>query len=81
MSNSGERLSALPRPRIDVAIEVLTLIGLIRIPAVFRGRELVAFYSQPKFFVLHFVALSIAGLWLFELAMSAATDTRDGATS
>ena len=81
MSNSGESLSTLPRTRIDVAIEVLTLIGIILIPIIFRGRELVAFYSQPKFFVLHFVALSIAGLWLFELAMSAATDARSGTTS
>ena len=81
MSNSGVSLSALPRTRIDVAIEALTLIALVLVPTLFRGRELVAFYSQPKFFVLHFVALSIAMLWLFEIAMGAATDARKGAAS
>ena len=81
MSNSGVSLAALPRTRIDVAIEALTLIALILVPTLFRGREFVAFYSQPKFFVLHFVALSIAALWLFELAMAAATEARNGAGS
>ena len=75
MSNSGETIQNLPRTRIDIAIEALTLIGLILIPTVFRGREFVAFYSQPKFFVLHFVALTIAVLWLFELVMDAVTES------
>ena len=61
------------RSRIDLAIEALTLIGLILVPLIFRGREWVAFYSQPKLFVLHFVALSIALLWGLELALNAAT--------
>ena len=72
MLNSGDSITAIPRTRLDVAIEVLMLIGLILIPTLFRGRELVAFYSQPKFFILHFVAMSIAILWLFEAAMGAA---------
>ncbi len=60
------------RTRIDVAIEFLALLGLILVPLVFRGREWVAFFSQPKFFVLHFVALSITVLWTVELALNSA---------
>ncbi len=81
MSNFGESTSTRPRTRIDIAIEALILTGLILIPLIFRGRELVAFYSQPKYFVLHFTALSILGLWLYEIAMTAAADARGDASS
>ena len=81
MSNSGEALYKVRQTRIEIAIEALCLIGLILIPIVFRGREVVAFYSQPKFFVLHFVAISIVGLWLFELAISASMQASKGSTS
>lgn len=70
-----------PRTRIDIAIEALTLIALILVPLVFRGREWVSFFSQPKFFVLHFVALAIAVLWLFELAIDFATNEKTGSGS
>ena len=62
------------RGRIDIAIEALMLFGLLVVPLIFRGREWVAFYSQPKLFVLHFVALSIVLLWALELALNAATN-------
>ncbi|MDA1096198.1 MAG: O-antigen ligase family protein [Chloroflexi bacterium] len=60
------------RTRIDIAIEVLTLFGLVSIPLLFRGREWVSFYSQPKFFLLHFTALTIVVLWSVEIALDAA---------
>jgi tetratricopeptide (TPR) repeat protein len=63
--------SAAARTRVDIAIEFLTLTGLVLIPLVFRGREWVAFYSQPKFFVLHFIALTISVLWILEQALLA----------
>ncbi len=62
------------RPRLGFAIEILILAGLVLVPLAFRGREWVAFYSQPKLFVLHLVALSFVVLWLFEAALDTRVD-------
>jgi tetratricopeptide (TPR) repeat protein len=57
-------------------IEVTWLIGLVTIPLAFRGREWVAFFSEPKYFLLHLTALTIVVLWTSEWALR---DRRDRA--
>ena len=72
MTVSDARRSSRRRSKIDLAIEALWLTGLVLLPLAFRGKEWVAFYSQPKFVLLHGVALSIVVLWTFEFARSSA---------
>lgn len=66
---SSSQVKGVARPVTDVAIEALVILSLVLVPLAFRGRETVAFFSQPKFFVLHFVALSIVVIWLLEIAL------------
>jgi O-antigen ligase len=61
--------AGIGRPRFDITIEAMWLLGLAAVPLAFRGREWVAFFSQPKFVVLHGAALLIVVLWAFELAL------------
>jgi tetratricopeptide (TPR) repeat protein len=65
-----------PRGRIDIAIEVLTLAAVIVVPLAFQGREMVAFFESPKFFTLHFIALSIPILWGIESYFNTALNQR-----
>ena len=54
---------------LAIAIEASWLTGLVLVPLVFRGRELVAIYSQPKYFLVHLVALVIVVVWTAEWAL------------
>ena len=54
---------------LAIAIEASWLTGLVLVPMVFRGRELVTIYSQPKYFLLHLVALVIVVIWTAEWAL------------
>jgi hypothetical protein len=57
------------RPRLDLAIEVCWLGALALVPIAFSGPDVVAFFLQPKDFILHFFALLILALWGFEWAL------------
>jgi O-antigen ligase len=52
-----------------IVIEASWLAALILVPLVFRGRELVAIYSQPKYFLVHLAALVIVVAWITEWAL------------
>jgi tetratricopeptide (TPR) repeat protein len=52
-----------------ITIEASWLTGLVLVPLVFRGRELVVIYSQPKYFLVHLVALVIVVVWTAEWAL------------
>ena len=70
-----------PRGRIDIAIEILTLAAVIVVPLAFQGREMVAFFESPKFFALHFIALSIPILWGIESYLSTGLNKRANSLS
>ncbi len=59
----------LLRGRLALVIEATWLAGLILVPLVFRGREWVAIYSQPKYFLVHLSALVIIVAWTAEWAL------------
>ena len=59
----------LLRRRLALVIEATWLAGLILVPLVFRGREWVAIYSQPKYFLVHLSALVIIVAWTAEWAL------------
>lgn len=58
------------RSPLDIAIEATWLTGLVLLPIAFDGREWAVFFSQPKQFFLHLVALLIVVLWVFDWAVS-----------
>ena len=60
----------LARRRLALVIEATWLFGLILVPLVFRGREWVAIYAQPKYFLVHLAALVIVVAWTAEWALS-----------
>ena len=66
------------RPTLAIVIEASWLAGLLLVPLVFRGRELVAFFSQPKVFLIHVVALVILVAWTFEWAAMYRTGSPGG---
>jgi len=60
----------IARRRLALVIEATWLLGLVLVPLVFRGREWVAIYSQPKYFLVHMAALVIVVAWTAEWALS-----------
>ena len=54
---------------LDVAIEISWLAALALVPLAFSNPDGVIFFLQPKYLILHFVALLIVALWGFEWAL------------
>lgn len=70
-------VSSLSLVRFDRMIEAFWLVGLVSIALAFRGREWVAFFSEPKYFLLHLTALAIIVLWFFEWALRPRSERTD----
>ncbi|MEE8363224.1 MAG: hypothetical protein V3S18_04060, partial [Dehalococcoidia bacterium] len=53
-----------------IAIEAAWLTGLGLLPLAFNVRQWVVFYAEPRYAVLHFVALFIVAAWALDRAVS-----------
>ncbi len=53
----------------DLVIEGTWLAGVVLTPLVFSPRNSLSFYNDPKYAVLHLVALAIIAVWAWEWAM------------
>ncbi len=74
---NGKALAALSfnsttaiRRKLDMAIEWTWLIGLALVAFVFNGNNYLFFFTQPKQYATHLLGLTIAALWLFDIAFA-----------
>ena len=59
------------RSGVNKLIELTWLTGLLMVPLVFNGRFWVSVnFTQPKQHIIHFTALIIIALWVFDIALS-----------
>ena len=59
------------RSGVNKLIELTWLTGLFMVPLVFNGRFWVSVnFTQPKQHIIHFTALIIIALWVFDVALS-----------
>ena len=59
------------RSGVNKLIELTWLTGLFMVPLVFNGRFWVSVnFTQPKQHIIHFTALIIIALWVFDIALS-----------
>ena len=63
-------LSPKAQGKLDLLFETGWLLGITLVAFLFNGPNYFYFFSQPKQYALHFVALTLAVLWLFEFALS-----------
>ena len=68
-SRSGDS-SPPEQPLTARTIEVAWLVGLIAVPILFTPNRVFTFFNDPKYFVVHLVALAIIVAWIFEWAGS-----------
>lgn len=64
-----DRSSPSNRVWTEWIIEAAWLVGLVAVPLVFNPRGWLSFYNDPKYFVLHAVALVIVTSWAWERAI------------
>ena len=62
-------LQAGTRRITDLVIEGTWLAGVVLTPLVFSPRNSLSFYNDPKYAVLHLIALVIIAVWAWEWAM------------
>ncbi|MCH8235290.1 MAG: hypothetical protein IIC29_04105, partial [Chloroflexi bacterium] len=72
LSLSGE-IPGVEQGLADRIIETAWLIGLLAIPVLFTPNRILTFYNDPKYFVLHLVAVGIVVAWAFEWAAARRT--------
>lgn len=72
LSLSGE-IPGVEQGLADRIIETAWLIGLLAIPVLFTPNRILTFYNDPKYFVLHLVAVGIVVAWAFEWAAARGT--------
>lgn len=58
------------QPLADRLIEMAWLVGLIAVPVLFTPRRILTYHNDPKYFVVHLVAVIIVIAWAFEWATS-----------
>ena len=65
-----DQVTGMEQPLADRLIEMAWLIGLLTIPILFTPGRFLTFYNDPKYFVLHLIAVVIVVAWVFEWANS-----------
>jgi tetratricopeptide (TPR) repeat protein len=68
-------LPARTRPITDLVIEGTWLAGVVLAPLAFSPRNSFSFYNDPKYAVLHLVALVIIAAWAWEWAVHPRSST------
>jgi tetratricopeptide (TPR) repeat protein len=60
----------------DKVIEGAWLAGVVLVPLLFNPRNYFSFFNDPKYLVLHLIALVIVTAWIWEWALNARTPNR-----
>ncbi|MBT3942083.1 MAG: hypothetical protein HOE75_12905 [Chloroflexi bacterium] len=62
------RVPSARQPVSDRLIEMAWLVGLVALPLLFTPRRILSFYSEPKYVLVHLLALLVIVAWAFEWA-------------
>ncbi|MDP6273294.1 MAG: hypothetical protein QGI84_04745, partial [Dehalococcoidia bacterium] len=65
----------------DLVIEAAWITGVVLVPLVFNPRHWFSFYNDPKYAVLHLVALVIIAAWAWEWALYSRTASTLGVSN
>ncbi len=56
--------------RLDLAFEITWLYGVTLVAFLFNGNNFLFFFTQPKQYMVHFLGITFAVLWIFNFAFS-----------